>query len=143
MKRHYFLRPLRNQKGFTLTELLTVTVIIGILSLIAIPKFMGVVSKSKVTEFKPLLKQVYTLEQAYFDEFGRYTQDANALNFELPKSQYFDYSIKADTLHFEAKAVCKGNIKNIKGDLLNGEWVSINEKEERSGSDKLKELAGW
>ncbi|OGJ86064.1 MAG: hypothetical protein A2268_02235 [Candidatus Raymondbacteria bacterium RifOxyA12_full_50_37] len=135
--------PLGNQKGFTLTELLAVIIIIGILAMIAIPKYMGVVSKSKVAEFKPILRQMYTLEQAHFDEQGRYTTDLEAISFELPSSDFFDYAIEADTLHFTVKAVCKGNIKNSKGELLNGEWVGINEKEERVGSEKLKKFAGW
>jgi prepilin-type N-terminal cleavage/methylation domain-containing protein len=132
-----------NQKGFTLTEMLTVIIIVGILSMIAIPKFMSVISKSKITECKPILKQIYTLEQAFFDEHGYYTTDAELLNFDIPKSDYFDYVVTADSLKFEAKAVCKGNIKNAKGEVLNGEWVSINEKEERNSSEKIKKIAMW
>ncbi|OGJ87619.1 MAG: hypothetical protein A2268_04230 [Candidatus Raymondbacteria bacterium RifOxyA12_full_50_37] len=135
--------PLLNQKGFTLTELLAVIIIIGVLAMIAIPKYMSVVSKSKVAEFKPILRQLYTLEQSHFDEYGKYTSDLETLSFDVPKSEFFDYSIECDTLHFTAKAVCKGNIKNSKGDLLNGEWVGITEKEDRVGSDKLKKFAGW
>jgi len=56
------------KKGFTLVELMVVIVIIGILAALAIPRFMGATNKTKATEFKPVLKQIYTLEEAYRQE---------------------------------------------------------------------------
>ena len=56
------------RKGFTLVELMVVIVIIGILAALAIPRFLGATAKSKATEFKPVLKQIYTLEEAFRQE---------------------------------------------------------------------------
>ncbi len=53
------------EKGFTLIELMIVVVIIGILAALAIPRFMQATTKSKQSEAKQLLKQVYTMERTF------------------------------------------------------------------------------
>ena len=52
----------KNEKGFTLVELMIVVVIIGILASIAIPKFSSMIGKAKTTEAKQILKQIVNLE---------------------------------------------------------------------------------
>ncbi len=62
------LRLHRGQKGFTLVELMIVVVIIGILAALAIPRFMRATTKSKQSEAKGILKQIYTMQHAYRQE---------------------------------------------------------------------------
>ena len=62
----------KNNKGFTLIELMIVVVIIGILAALAIPRFMRSTTKSKQSEAKQLLKQIYTMQHAYRQEFDTY-----------------------------------------------------------------------
>jgi len=53
-------------------ELMIVVVIIGILAALAIPQFMRAGAKSKQSEAKEVLKQIYTMQRAYFIEYDSY-----------------------------------------------------------------------
>ena len=66
------LRNLKNQKGFTLIELMIVVAIIGILAAIAIPNFMTFRLKAKTSEAKSNLGSIRTCEEAYKAELDEY-----------------------------------------------------------------------
>ena len=66
-----------NRRGFTLIELMIVVVIIGILAALAIPRFMQATTKSKQSEAKQLLKQIYTMQRAFRQETGGYGCDGD------------------------------------------------------------------
>jgi type IV pilus assembly protein PilE len=72
-------------KSFTLTEMLVVLIIIGILILLALPNLMPLITKAKTTEAKIQLQHLYTLEKNYFYEKSRYTMDLKELSFEQEK----------------------------------------------------------
>ena len=83
--RSKMLRAFSSEPGFSLTELMIVLVIIGILVLLALPKLMPVVTKAKATEAKLQLKQVHTLEQAYKFEHDKYSTSLSEIGFEQEK----------------------------------------------------------
>ena len=58
----------KNQKGFTLIELMIVVAIIGILAAIAIPNFTNYQMKAKTAEAKTNLGAIRTSEVAYLAE---------------------------------------------------------------------------
>jgi type IV pilus assembly protein PilE len=68
-------------KAYTLTEILVVLVIIGILILLALPNLMPLITKAKTLEAKTQLKHVQTLEQSYFYEHSKYSKDLNEIGF--------------------------------------------------------------
>jgi len=76
----------RSQKGFTLIELMIVVVIIGILAALAIPRFMRATTKSKQSEAKNILKQVYAMERAYRQEKDVYWIPAGAASAATPNA---------------------------------------------------------
>ncbi len=68
-------------KAFTLTEILIVLVIIGILVLLALPNLMPLISKAKYTEAKLQLEHLYTLEKTYFFEHSKYSTNLSDIGF--------------------------------------------------------------
>ena len=71
-----------DEKGFSLTEVLVVIVIIGILVLLAIPKFTAIITRAKSTEAKTILKHLHMLQQVYYYEHNRYAGNLTEVGFE-------------------------------------------------------------
>jgi prepilin-type N-terminal cleavage/methylation domain-containing protein len=81
------MRKIRNNKGFTLIELMIVVVIIGILAALAIPRFSKASDRAKEKEADGVLKQIYTLQQTYYAQHGDWAgsvSDLETVGFEAP-----------------------------------------------------------
>jgi type IV pilus assembly protein PilE len=101
----------KKANAFTLTEVLVVLIIIGILILLALPSLMPLITKAKSTEAKIQLQHVYTLEKSFFFEQSKYSPDLSEISFEQQplsinggQANYRIEIIEAGSNTFKAKA---------------------------------------
>jgi type IV pilus assembly protein PilE len=120
-------RKRRHTAAFSLTELMVVLVIIGVLVLLALPKLLPIVTKAKSTEAKLMLKQVYTLEQSFKYEHDRYSQTLPEIGFEQEKlvtsggqARYRIEIVSADERAFVAQAT---SVVDFDNDGTYNVWV--------------------
>lgn len=73
---------MKNQKGFSLIELMIVVVIIGILSTIAVPQYQNFQKKAKQSEAKTNLSSLFTTMKSFQAEWNQYYGDFRALGFD-------------------------------------------------------------
>ena len=85
---------MKKNNGFTLVELVIVIVIVGILSIVAVPIYRGYTRKSIATEGKALLGVIQMSERAYFAETSTYIAVSNTsfsqdLDTDARSNKYF------------------------------------------------------
>ncbi len=81
-----------NDMGFTLIELLVVIAIIGILAGISIPMFLGQRTKAIRSEATTNLSVLFTLNEQYYAEYGRYAPWVNKDVFDEDKYSAYNGS---------------------------------------------------
>ena len=98
-------------RGVTLTELMVVVVIIGILATVAYPNYREFVARAKRTEAKSMLLQVASMQERFYLQNQSYTTDLTSLGFANAANQVSDsgsYRLNvtaADPNDFTAQAV--------------------------------------
>lgn len=99
--------------------MMIVIVIIGILAAIAIPRFSVSGVKSRQSEAKQLLKQMFTLENAYRQEYDAYTSNTSFLGFSAPSNCKYAYVITlTSSTYFKVTASSQTNLdKDDDGDI--------------------------
>ncbi|MEM1057289.1 MAG: type II secretion system protein [Bacteroidota bacterium] len=116
----------RDESGFSLTELLIVVVIVGILALLALPRFMSVTTRAKTTEAKLALKQVHTLEQAYRLEYERYADDLAAIGYDANALVTEDgtarYAVRVEDASDQGYMAVAGAVVDFYGDGTLDAW---------------------
>lgn len=69
------MRKVRNQKGFTIMELMIVIVIIGILIAIAVPAYNSFVEKARSSTCSANRRTIESAAGLYYAEVGSHTSD--------------------------------------------------------------------
>ena len=120
-------------QAFTLTELLVVLIIIGILVLLALPNLMPLITKAKSTEAQLQLNHVHMLEKSYFYLFSKYSDSLEEINFEQEtlsteggKANYLIEITSASSSGFTARAT---SVTDFDNDGIFNIW-EINEKKD-------------
>jgi prepilin-type N-terminal cleavage/methylation domain-containing protein len=111
-------------KGFTRIELLVVILILGVLSITAIPIYREYVRKAVFSEGQSLLATLYNAQKIYYGEFGSYheifsptsydqTLDIDAIQNRIFKSYNSKVSNNTDPKTFELIVYGKSQGKDI------------------------------
>ncbi len=93
---------MNKKKGFTLVELIIVIVIVGILSIVAVPVYKGYTKKAMGTEAKALLGSIMTAQNVYFSEYNSFlelgpTAYDRVLDVDARGNKYFTtYMVASD-----------------------------------------------
>lgn len=123
-------------KAFTLVEMLIVLAIIGLLVLLVLPNFTGVVNKARSTEAKLQLKFVYDLQKTQQLVDNTYSKDLEEIGFiqeklvtEGGEAVYRIEVSEATNNTFVAKAIA---VQDFDGDGVFNVWEINQDK-------KLKE----
>ena len=95
---------MKNNKGFTLIELIMVTIILGILAAVAVPRYMGTVNQAEAAAEKAVVDALRAAVENYstqeFLEEGRYDYPSNP--FTLVDVDGYDDMVLEKNISFES-----------------------------------------
>lgn len=119
---------MKRAKGFTLVELVIVIVIVGILSIVAVPIYRGYTRKAMASEGKSLLGTIQTSQKVYFAEYAEYlavgaTGFNEQLDVDARSNKYFTrftvtVSEKGNKAQFIASTTGTGGASGISLTLI-------------------------
>lgn len=123
---HKNMNPKLKLKGMTLTELLVVLAILGILILMAFPMLKPLISGTYATEAKTNLKHLSQLQEIYHMKTGKYSSEFSEISFEQNKLEteggtavYKIEIVDASKSNFKAKAIA---VRDFDDDGVMNEW---------------------
>ena len=123
--------------GFTMFDLLVAMALMGILSALAVPSFLPLISRAKTNEAKLQLRHVLMLQKNHFYVNSKYSSSLAEIGFEQSKlvneGGNANYKIEisnATTNNFIAKALA---VADFDGDGILNVW-------QITGDEKLTEV---
>ena len=113
-------------KAYSMTEILIVLCIIGIILLMVLPNQTSVISQAKAIEAQAMLSQVYGLQKSHFYRFSKYSPNVEELGFEQEvtvedggQAVYKIEIIEASNSSFLARAT---SVSDLDGDGSFNTW---------------------
>lgn len=133
---------MKKAKGFTLVELVIVIIIVGILSIVAVPIYRGYTKRAYASEGRALLGSIQTAQKVYFAENGNYytpgdsavsTVSNSLFDVDATKNKYFtSFTVKAGGTTWSATTAGIGSASGI----------SVTIEQNASGTPILTEALG-
>jgi len=80
---------IKDNDGFTLIEVITTIVIVGVLASLALPRFGGAIERMRATEGVQILTALLGAQRAYEIETGAYATALADLDVEIPHADNF------------------------------------------------------
>ena len=112
--------------AFNLQEMLFALLIIGVLTLVALPKLMPLIAKAKSVEAQIQLKHIYNVQTTHRYMYSKYSNDLSEIDFEAPKTVHengtsnYQYEIlESGNTTFKARATA---IVDFDGDGIFNVW---------------------
>lgn len=119
-------------KAYSLTEILIVLCIIGILLLMVLPNQTSVIGQAKAIEAQAMLNQVYGLQKSYFYRYSKYSGSLEEIGFEQEatvddggQAVYKIEIVESSNDSFVARATA---VSDLDGDGSYNTWEINNKK---------------
>ena len=121
------------KKGFTIIELIVITIIISILATLGFIQYAKTIERARGMEARKVLGQLRQAETAYYQEYNAYTSDITTLITNAPtgctNTHYFNYSAEgtttADGSGIALRCTTSGKNPNVDpGYTINVTWSS-------------------
>lgn len=119
-------------KAYSMTEILIVLCIIGIILLMVLPNQTAVISQAKAIEAQAMLNQVYGLEKSHFYRYSKYSNNLEEIGFEQEltvdqggQAVYKVEIVEATNESFSARAT---SVSDLDSDGAFNTWEIDNKK---------------
>ena len=85
-----FSRNKNRTEGFTLTEIMVVVIIVGVLASVTLPRFTGVMERFRAAEGVQILTALLLAQKAYEAEYGVYSAVLADLDVSIDRAENFN-----------------------------------------------------